>query len=1523
MALDFNRMAKKVAEGIDTDAIQKKVKAEMQQHPIDATIDVNIKANPNIVDMPNAKKSVEKQIVDEIDTDSLELEIEEDVVPRFKLDTNSVRHELKRINQELHTLFLRETKKLNKIFDDIKITSDPLKKAYLENQRDVQKLKQDFISSAKSISDGINVLQNRVDSGSLDEIEEYSARVEYLFDRLQYFTREVHPAWDDHSIHDFISELRGFLDEFDELVDLSQEFDLSFKQKHEIDKTEFKGLKSQIDQCVDSYNKYSKIQAKFKEESKSIIKSQGEEAAAHKKNTDVINQETAAEERLQKAKKGNSKKQKSLKATISEWTNEDVSANARKLIGYSETVRGRGSFDAVYAQNQLRNTEDVLRKSQGSFGSEKDLREFYLLYRQYQEAISLINQLGGSFNSNLNIGGVTQKQIQQLLQNIRKQSIAQERSAKESEIQSAANEKAAKEAEQQAEAERIAKEQAQKNAEAQRAKNAFLEAEKRVRINESERADDKKSKTKAFINSSAYSAKKSASVFIADQKARDAEIKKQATLLKNEAQQEVNISKEQELKVSKDNLKVQQETTEQAQEQALAQNKVVDAVEKEQKVLKQNLKSDNSVESGGRGPGGPNIPSTSINSSDDWSDDERELFRRINNARRGLWGYYSGGHDITTGKFNLKNYKNYVHQNREINETLNTIGNSDNQDIINGREEINNAYQALLRAKEDCVKDMQIIINSGKAVGDISALLSDDDLLLTVDRLDVIADKAFKNASSYHTKGSQAEKEKLVSDSMRYLSKNADAHFTDNAFRKAGLLSPDSVNTLKLANKEWGEHYAIVHSYFQNVEHVSDDLRKQFKNVDATIVKARDTIAPSKLKNKQQSIVDTRDKDVLDAIGWLSSNADKYLTYTGLNENGLLKEVPRKNLISLESQWYKYANAVGDYFKTQDSVQSEVQKQFDALIADIERIENDVVDKKIELERESRSRSDQLSGQSAKDKAVKAYKYFNSNQNEYRYQRLSMLNDEGLLSQKEKAQLYDIEQERAKQNDLIKAYENENGILKDQLEIREQIKQQAIALARSELDRIKGKVVSDENPYSTMLQDVLDAQYRMINFQKKRDTVGLTDLELNELDKAVQSYNQLYNTLSRINDKSGQLDTTLRTVAHNQTTVSDKLSKRWQDVRDRRYGSYLNDDGKARYYTRGDVETGLQRYASRQGANNYQLFDGKSIGNIQKYRAEVQGVDGTIEKLNLTLNKTTGELYSMSMGTKQSTSFFESFGEGLKRRAINLVQYAMTFASIRTAIQGLRAAINTVKDLDSAFVELSRISHDSSSALEEFRKKSFEIADAVGSTASQVINAAAQWEHLGYNIKEASELAEVSMIYKNIADGMSSDAEATEDLVSIMKAYDFQANQAIDVTDALIAVSNNYAVTAADIGNALKRSASAMAVANNTFEQNVALATAMAEVTQNAEKSGSALQVLSLRIRGAKTELQEMGEDTEGMASSTSKLRAQVKGLTKGFDIMKDDKTFKSTYDIMKGIAAVWEDLDDISRASLLETLAG
>ena len=72
----------------------------------------------------------------------------------------------------------------------------------------------------------------------------------------------------------------------------------------------------------------------------------------------------------------------------------------------------------------------------------------------------------------------------------------------------------------------------------------------------------------------------------------------------------------------------------------------------------------------------------------------------------------------------------------------------------------------------------------------------------------------------------------------------------------------------------------------------------------------------------------------------------------------------------------------------------------------------------------------------------------------------------------------------------------------------------------------------------------------------------------------------------------------------------------------------------------------------------------------------------------------------------------------------------------------------------------------------------------------------------------------------------------------------------------------------------------------------------------------------------AKTELEQAGEDTEGMVESTAKLRDLVKGIS-GVDIMLDESTFKSTYQIIEEIGKVWHDISDINQASLLEAIAG
>lgn len=124
-------------------------------------------------------------------------------------------------------------------------------------------------------------------------------------------------------------------------------------------------------------------------------------------------------------------------------------------------------------------------------------------------------------------------------------------------------------------------------------------------------------------------------------------------------------------------------------------------------------------------------------------------------------------------------------------------------------------------------------------------------------------------------------------------------------------------------------------------------------------------------------------------------------------------------------------------------------------------------------------------------------------------------------------------------------------------------------------------------------------------------------------------------------------------------------------------------------------------------------------------------------------------------------------------------------------------------------------------------------------------------------------------------------------------------------------------VNASDIGDVLRNSISSLSITGNTLDQAIAMGATISEITGDASEAGNTLKVLSMRLRGAKTEIENAGESTDGMAESTSEFRDQIKALTNvtgndGFDIMLDENTFKSTYDI-----------NGINQSALIELIAG
>ena len=109
----------------------------------------------------------------------------------------------------------------------------------------------------------------------------------------------------------------------------------------------------------------------------------------------------------------------------------------------------------------------------------------------------------------------------------------------------------------------------------------------------------------------------------------------------------------------------------------------------------------------------------------------------------------------------------------------------------------------------------------------------------------------------------------------------------------------------------------------------------------------------------------------------------------------------------------------------------------------------------------------------------------------------------------------------------------------------------------------------------------------------------------------------------------------------------------------------------------------------------------------------------------------------------------------------------------------------------------------------------------------------------------------------------------------------------------------------------------------NNLEQATALVAAANKVVQDPNSVGTALRTISLRLRGTSVKvLEEMGEETDGVIESVSKLQGKIKALS-GVNILTDSGDYKDTYTILYEIGQVWEDMSDIDQAALLELMAG
>lgn len=337
----------------------------------------------------------------------------------------------------------------------------------------------------------------------------------------------------------------------------------------------------------------------------------------------------------------------------------------------------------------------------------------------------------------------------------------------------------------------------------------------------------------------------------------------------------------------------------------------------------------------------------------------------------------------------------------------------------------------------------------------------------------------------------------------------------------------------------------------------------------------------------------------------------------------------------------------------------------------------------------------------------------------------------------------------------------------------------------------------------------------------------------------------------------------------------------------------------------------------RQILKENSAMSAEAKGKIKAYYREIESGNPS-----MSLDKIHGEIMKIVNAEAEAGRAGKRMWDVIKEKAwYGAANVIGTYFGVNDIFRYIQQGISTVRELDEAMTEVRKVSDATEASYAKFQKTIASTAKDIATTNKELLNSSADFLRLGYSLDQASNLAKNATLFVNVGDGVDI-TEATEDMITAMKAFDIQAEDSIKIVDDYNQIGNQFALSATDIGEAMKRSASALETGNNSFEQSISLITAMNEIVQNSENTGNSLKVLSLRLRGAKAELEDMQEDTDGLCESTSKLREQIQSLT-GVDIMIDDNTFKSTTDIIKELGAVWDKLSDSSQAATLELIAG
>ena len=248
-----------------------------------------------------------------------------------------------------------------------------------------------------------------------------------------------------------------------------------------------------------------------------------------------------------------------------------------------------------------------------------------------------------------------------------------------------------------------------------------------------------------------------------------------------------------------------------------------------------------------------------------------------------------------------------------------------------------------------------------------------------------------------------------------------------------------------------------------------------------------------------------------------------------------------------------------------------------------------------------------------------------------------------------------------------------------------------------------------------------------------------------------------------------------------------------------------------------------------------------------------------------------------------------------------VVKWGAAATLVYGGLSYIKDAVKHMSDVETAMARLQMVMNPLTTDFDSLQKAALGFAKQYGVETTDVLGSMKVFAQQGLSQGEVEERTQTSTLAANVT--TLSAVDATEALTAAMKVFRAEGESSMRFLDSWSQVEARAAITAGDLADAIKKSASAGRNAGFTFDELNGMVAAIGSTTrQTGKEVGTSLRFIFRRISADKGPKALKGV---GVATTTPK------------------GTLRPGYKVLEDLAGKWEELEQAQKLSIAQAIGG